>query len=219
MGGECGAFEHTGEIVRRRWPQSLQTLDTTGKTCLGQCGRVPLGVLDVVSIVKSRPARARVRSCPHQQTDPLQVALLAELAQRHVSLLLEAFREFGPAPPAIQVRPERGFGAELMEGACERIIGSRVSTLFQKCGDEGTVAGHQDIQERYCPDTCAVLHRQFDELKSVEEQRVAECVVFFALPELVAQEQFNEAVESGRNGDSQRRLSDFFWNGERPAGG
>jgi hypothetical protein len=78
------------------------------------------------------------------------------------------------------------------------VIRSGVSTLFQKCGDEGTVAGHQHIQERYCPDTCAVLHRQFNELKSVEEQRVAECVVFFALPEFVAQEQFNEAVESGR---------------------
>ena len=97
------------------------------------------------------------------RADPFQVAFLAKLAQRHVGLLLKVFREVGSTPPAIQVRPERRLGAELMEGACERVVRSGVSTLFQKCGDEGPVAGHQHIQERNCRDTRAVLHRQFNE--------------------------------------------------------
>jgi hypothetical protein len=35
-----------------------------------------------------------------------------------------------------------------MESAGERVTRSGVSTLFQKCGDEGTVAGHHHIRSR-----------------------------------------------------------------------
>ena len=70
---------------------------------------------------RAGPRRARIRSGPDQQADPLQVAFLAKLAQRHVGLLLKVFREVGSTPPAIQIGPERCFGAELMECACERV--------------------------------------------------------------------------------------------------
>ncbi len=85
-----------------------------------------------------------------------------------------------------------------MEGACERVIRSDVSTLFHECGDEGPIASHQHIQERDCPNTRPMCHRQFNERGAVEEERVAECVVLLALPQLVAQEEFNEAVKTRR---------------------
>src|SRR5439155_24666160 len=79
MSGECRALKHASEIVRRRWLQFLQNVDIAGKTCLGHRGGVPLRVLDVVNIVKSWPARARICSGPDQPADPFQVAFLAKL--------------------------------------------------------------------------------------------------------------------------------------------
>ena len=69
----------------------------------GRC--VPLRIRDVLDIVKRRPARSRVGSCPHQQADPLQIAVLAELAQCHVRLFLQRSREVRSIPATIQDEP------------------------------------------------------------------------------------------------------------------
>jgi len=73
-------------------------------------------VARVLGVVKGRSRRPRVSSGPQQQADPLQVFLLAELAQRHVRLLLELRGDVGPCASAVEVRAQRDLRPQLMEG-------------------------------------------------------------------------------------------------------
>ena len=98
---------------------------------------MPLSVVDVLSIVDDRSARSRVRSHPHHQADPFEVALLAELPQRHVDLFLQLWLEVGPHPSAIEERTERRLRAQLAEGASDRKVGKGVRAVLEKRRDEG----------------------------------------------------------------------------------
>jgi hypothetical protein len=124
---------------------------------------VPVSVVDVLGVIDSRSARARVRSRPHQEADPFQVPLLAELPQRHVGLLLQLRPELGPQSSAIQVRPERGLRAQLAEGASKRETSKRISAVLEKSGDDGPVAGEEDVQQWNGRDLGAVCEGQLDE--------------------------------------------------------
>ena len=129
-------------------PRRLQDRDVVLGACLVQGGRAILRIVGALSVIECRAPRARVGPGPHQQADPLQVALLAELAQRHVRLLLELRGDVGPRASAVEVRAQRDLHPQLMEGPGERVVGERVGAAIQEEAGERSVADHQHVEER-----------------------------------------------------------------------
>ena len=179
---------------------------------------VPLGALAVVGVIEGRSARARIRSRPHQQADPLQLALLAELAQRHVGLFLQLFCEVRPVTSAVQIGSQSGLSSQLAKGMRERVASNRVGASFEKSGHDRSVARQKHVQEGNRTDLGPMRDCQFDERWPVQHQRQLQGVVLDLLVLFVSQKEFDEAVKPRRDGDAQGRLSDFARNGQGPAG-
>ena len=105
-------------------------------SCRGR--RWPLGVVDVVR-GESRPARALIRSGPHQQADPLHVVLLAERRSNMSACSCKCAARSGPATSAVEVRPECRLRPQLAIGSRERIVGDWDAEAVQRgCGNPWT---------------------------------------------------------------------------------
>jgi hypothetical protein len=88
---------------------------------------------------------------------------MGEPPQGHVHLPLQPLFEVRSAAPEVQIRPDGRLGTQLMKSPCERMVSDGVSAPPEEGRDECTIAGQEDVEERYGRDLGAVRDRQFDD--------------------------------------------------------
>src|ERR1035441_4695822 len=100
-------LKQIGEVVETRVRlELLQGVEASAAACFPQCRRMAVRVIGV-PVIEIRPETARIRSGPHHEADPLQVALARKMPQRTVSLGLQRIREFRVSLSVIHEGPER----------------------------------------------------------------------------------------------------------------
>jgi hypothetical protein len=93
-----------------------------------------------------------------------------------------------------------------VKGTSKRVIRERVGATFEEESGEASIACHQYIEERHCVRVCAVDGRQLCEGWPVPLYCPSQGVILRLLALFVAKKEFHQAVEPGREGNTERRF-------------